>query len=310
MLDTWGLVSRFDRRQHSSEQDGLHRFFLPDAAQGGEKEIVIRLANSDEERSSASQLINRKYAGRGYGTNHAAPIARNCVTFNASCENSVIGTLSLTVDSPDGLACDSTFKDEIDGFRDIQGVRVCELTKFAFDTSPSSLNILASLFHVIFLYGTHFYKCTDLFIEVNPRHRRFYEAMLGFKPVGPVKTNGAVGAPSHLMWLKVSDIRHRIRKYAGTRETNQRSLYPLFFSEREEIAIYRRLLAEMPERQGEAAVAGAGTTPATTLLPSDHAPRPRQAAQRRHRQLPQELRSLPAIYRPGFFEAFASPQTA
>ena len=309
MLDTWGLVSRLDR-QHSTERDGLHRFFLPNANEDGEKEITIRLANSDEERDSATMLINRRYAGRGYGGNHAAPVAPNCVTFNASADNSVIGTLSLTVDSPDGLASDRTFKDEIDGFRAIDGVRVCELTKFAFDTSTSSLNLLASLFHVIFIYGTHVYNGTDLFIEVAPRHRRFYEAMLGFKPVGPVKTNHAVGSLSHLMWLKVSDIRHRIREHAGTPGAGQRSLYPFFFSETEEIGIFKRLLAQMPERHREPAMAETPAHAAPAHLPSDLSHRARQAIQRRRGQVPKEILSAPSSYRHAIFEALVSPQTA
>jgi hypothetical protein len=169
------------------------------------------------------------------------PTAPNCVTFTASSENSVIGTLSLTVDSADGLVCDKTFKAELDKFRAFPGAKLCELTRFAFDTSKPSLNLLASLFHIIFIYGTHHYNCTDLFIEVARRHRRFYEAMLGFKLVGTPTTNDAVGVTSHLMWLKVSDIRRLIDDPASKGAVSPRSLYPYFFSRKEEIGVYNRL---------------------------------------------------------------------
>jgi hypothetical protein len=83
------------------------------------------------------------------------------------------------------------------------------------------------------------YDCTDLFIEVNPRHVRFYEIMLGFSRVGPARNNDKVNAPAQLMWLNVGDIRRLIDKHAGT--GSGRSLYAHFFSAKEEAGIYGRL---------------------------------------------------------------------
>jgi hypothetical protein len=241
-------LPHFDRRRRGAEHDGLHTFDLPNnAGESIDKTITVRLADCDGERNTANMLINRKYSGRGYGANHNVPTAPNCVTFTAASRNSVIGTLSLTVDSSNGLACDKTFKQELDKFRANPGAKLCELTRFAFDTSKPSLNLLASLFHIIFIYGTHHYNCTDLFIEVARRHRRFYEAMLGFKLVGEPTTNDAVGVTSHLMWLKVSDIRRLIDDPASNGIVSPHSLYPYFFSKKEEIGIYNRLASTMPE---------------------------------------------------------------
>jgi hypothetical protein len=208
---------------------------------GVTREIDIRIAHADTELADATKLVNHKYSGRGYGGCHKISSAGNCATFMAYSNNSLIGTLSLTVDSRDGLSGDETFKEELDKFRNADGVKICELTKFAFDNSRSSQRLLGSFFHVIFIYGTFRHSCTDLFIEVNPRHRRFYEAMLGFKVVGTLKTNDSVGAPSYLMRLKVSDIRNYIDKNVGSDRAGSRSLYPYFFSAKEEIDIYKRL---------------------------------------------------------------------
>lgn len=233
---------------HRGRFSDLHTFDLPVGADGSvSKTITVRLADCDGERNSANLLINRKYSGRGYGAGHQVPTSSNCVTFTASSKNSTIGTLSLTVDSPDGLACDRTFKRELDAFRAVPGAKLCELTKFAFDTSKPSLHLLASLFHIIFIYGTHHYNCTDLFIEVNPRHRRFYEAMLGFRSVGAPMTNEAVGAPSHLMRLRVSEIRQQIDRQTLDGSFSPHSLYAFFFSEKEEIGIYNRLVSQVAE---------------------------------------------------------------
>lgn len=247
---TKGMMALLARRRAVADATSdLHTFDLPRREEASlEKSITVRLADSNGARNTANMLINRKYSARGYGSDHKVSAGSTAVTFTASSGASLIGTLSLTVDSPEGLACDKTFKDELDRFRAQPGTRLCELTKFAFDTSSPSLDLLASLFHIIFIYGTHHYDCTDLFIEVNPRHRRFYQAMLGFEAVGPMKINGAVGAPSHLMWLKVSDIRRHIDKHAGRgAAAGSHSLYRFFFSRKEEIGIYNRLASESSE---------------------------------------------------------------
>ncbi|WP_206363590.1 N-acyl amino acid synthase FeeM domain-containing protein [Sphingomonas crocodyli] len=213
------------------------------ASSGELKTITVRLADSDDQRNSARMLVNRRYAWRGYGDQHQIPAKSSHMTFTASSDEGVVGTITLGVDSPAGLAADDIFKDEIDSFRNVPGAKVCELTKLAFDADVSSKPMLAALFHIVFIYGYNEHRCTDLFIEVNPRHRRFYQAMLGFKPVGEVKTNQSVDAPSVLMWLKVDDIRKAIDAHAGHGQESSRSLYPFFFSEKEEQGIFARLAA-------------------------------------------------------------------
>ena len=201
--------------------------------------MTIRLADCDGHRSRANMLLNRMYSWRGYGSGHKLPITPNCVTFTASSGENVIGTLTLTVDSAAGLAADRTFASEIEDFRRAPGAKLCELTKFAFDTSSPARPRLAALFHIIFIYGSMHYDCTDLFIEVNPRHIRFYEVMLGFRPVGAPQVNTDVDAPAQLMWLNVGDIRRQIDNHVGN--GSSRSLYAHFFSAKEEAGIYGRL---------------------------------------------------------------------
>ncbi|CAA9514613.1 MAG: hypothetical protein AVDCRST_MAG91-1831 [uncultured Sphingomonadaceae bacterium] len=231
----------------------LHTFPMPEKAGEPEPEMLtIRLADCDGQKNRANMLLDRMYSWRGYGSGHQVPSAPNCVTFTASSDEEVIGTLTLRVDSPAGLAADATFKQELEPFRNIPGASLCELTKFAFDVSGPSKPRLAALFHIIFIYGSKHYNCTDLFIEVNPRHRRFYQTMLGFECVGPLKPNAAVGAPAQLMWLNVAEIRRYINKHAGDESQAARSLYPHFFSPEEERGIYARL-AGSTDRDGDTA---------------------------------------------------------
>ena len=249
----WGAVRRLrageDRAAREAAGAQLHTIALPSDSGPTEDSLTIRLADCEGQRSRANMLLQRMYSWRGYGRHHELPRAPNCVTFTATSQEDVIGTLTLTVDSRAGLAADRTFKDEIDSFRKGPGARLCELTKFAFDTSTPARPRLAALFHIIFIYGSMHYDCTDLFIEVNPRHTRFYEAMLGFTRIGAPKTNEAVNAPAQLMWLNVADIRRQIDKHAGTSERVSRTLYAHFFSAKEEAGIYGRLAGLNVQRE-------------------------------------------------------------
>ena len=56
-----------------------------------------------------------------------------------------------------------------------------------------------------------------------------------------MRTNAEVNAPSQLMWLNVGDIRRQIDKHGGSAAGATRSLYPHFFSPKEEAGIYGRL---------------------------------------------------------------------
>lgn len=205
-------------------------------------DLTIRLADTDGQRSAANMLLSRMYSWRGYGRNHTVGSSPESVTFTAACKENVVGTLTLTVDSTAGLVADKTFVEEITPFRAAPGAKLCELTKLAFDWGGSSHRHLAALFHLVFIYGSRQFACTDLFIEVNPRHRRYYELMLGFVRVGEIRTNFRVNAPSQLMWLNVGAIRRMIDQHATSSATGQRSLYRHFFSPHEEDGLYRRLI--------------------------------------------------------------------
>jgi len=221
-----------------------------------ERTFQIRLANTETVRSHASSLIHRMYASRGYTVNNPLQENPHRVTMTISEEDKVIGTITLGIDSPSGLLADEIFKDEVDAYR-ARGRRVCELTKLAFDPTTRSKTALASLFHIIFIYLRRVQKCTDIFIEVNPRHRRFYERMLGFKKHGPKKMNPRVNAPAYLLCVETDYVEEQIQKMGGTsgHDNAEKSLYPYFFcpiSEKQNKAAIDRQLAVLHTDQGNA----------------------------------------------------------
>ena len=205
----------------------------------------IRLTDTLEGRNSASMLINKMYAWRGYAGTHRLTDDPNRITLTASGQHGeAVGTVTLGLDCPVGLLCDEIFKEEVDEYRKA-GARVCELTKLAFDPKVQSKEALASLFHLAVIYARDLHNCTDILIEVNPRHRRFYEHMLGFKRHGEARTNTRVNAPAYLLGVNLQYVTEQIEKYGGTSDHpgNERSFYPFFFSVREERGIIERLRA-------------------------------------------------------------------
>lgn len=202
----------------------------------------LRLMDTPAGRNQASMLINKMYSWRGYAGTHALQEDPNRITLSASSRGDVLGTLTLGVDSPAGILADEIFKEEIDVFR-ARGAKVCEITKLAFDPSANSKAAMASLFHLAVLHARDIHGCTDLFIEVNPRHRRFYQNMLGFVPHGEPKNNPRVNAPAYLLRVGFDYVTQQIETLGGKGgdADEKRSFYPLFFSPLEEDGILQRL---------------------------------------------------------------------
>ncbi len=205
--------------------------------------VKIRSADSSGRRGSASVLINRMYATRGYRSS-PLPAERDPsrITLVASEHDEVIGTITIGFDSPSGLHVDDLFAGEVDGLRRA-GRRVCEFTKLAVDSLERSKRVLAALFHVSYIYGHLLMSYDNLLIEVNPRHVRYYRRMLGFRAIGGPRLNLRVNAPAVLMSLDFAHVRAQIAKYGGKPQYSmlERSLYPYSFSPAEESGIVGRL---------------------------------------------------------------------
>ncbi|WP_280152223.1 long-chain N-acyl amino acid synthase [Piscinibacter sp. XHJ-5] len=208
----------------------------------GARVVTLRAADTGGHRSSAQILVHRMYAGRGYKTSTDTPTpASNVVTLIACDQGETIGTISVSFDSPRGLLADDLFLAELNALR-AQGRRLCEFTKLAMDHVVKSRRVLASLFHAAYIWAHLRLGFDDVVIEVNPRHVRYYQRMLGFTVIGPQRLNRRVDAVAVLMRLDFAHARRQIAQFAGRPEVGtERSLYPHFFSAKEEAGIAARL---------------------------------------------------------------------
>jgi hypothetical protein len=204
----------------------------------------VRLANSEARRESASYLIERRYAWRGYAVDSPTPAAPNRITIAAHDEDSIVATVTIGLDSSEGLFIDGLYSEEANRLRS-GGRRIAEFTKLAVDNNSHSKPLLAALFHIAYICARRIHRCTDLLIEVNPRHVAFYRRMLGFEPFGDLRTDRRVGAPAVLLRMCLERGQREIERLGGRIDLvgEVRSLYPYFFAAKEESLIERRLRA-------------------------------------------------------------------
>jgi len=214
---------------------------LPGAAQNLFK---VRLANTEARRESASYLIERRYAWRGYAVDGERARAPNRITIAAHEGDDIVGTVTIGLDSADGLFIDGLYSAQADSLR-AEGLRIAEFTKLAVDNNSYSKPLLAALFHIAYICARRIHRCTDLLIEVNPRHVAFYRRMLGFEPFGEAQMDPRVGAPAVLLRLTLEHAQREIARLGGRTDlaSEVRSLYPYFFAVQEEQLIERRLRA-------------------------------------------------------------------
>ncbi len=219
------------------EQEGTNEFAHED------QEFRIRLANTEERRDSANILINKMYSWRGYGSAGINENNPNRITLIASgADSEVIGTLTVGLDSTMGLFADEMYHEELEALRR-QGCKICEYNKLAVDPKIKSKRILSSLFHIAYLYPYGVFGHTDGVLEVNPRHVKFYERMLGFTQIGPERICPRVHAPGVLLRTNFAYMAEQVEKYGGLMDKADgvKSIYPYFFTKTDETGILGRL---------------------------------------------------------------------
>jgi hypothetical protein len=217
---------------------------LPDGAPGPRR-FKIKAADSESRRGLVASLLRSRYLWRGYKVGGAAgSSSANRFTLVAIEKEQTIGTITVAFDSPQRLSADDAFPLEVETLRH-KGLKLCEFTKLAIDPTVGTKRVLAALFHVAYIIAHRLRGCDVLLIEVNPRHQRYYERMLGCRVLGEARINRSVQAPAVLLTADFAHIMKQIGEFGGRPELaeRERSLYPFAFSLTEEAGIIERLRA-------------------------------------------------------------------
>ena len=198
--------------------DLIQRLAAPGRAVGAPSEAVrARIAVAAEQRTAAEDLVRRRYAWRGYrigsgradGHGAGAASAEHLVTILAEGGCGLVGTLTVRPDAPGGLLAEATYGREIEALRE-GGSRVGELTRLALEKGADWREALDALVQAAWTIARLVHKLTDVVIEVNPRHVRFYERVFGFVQLASGGVCGRVGAPSVLLRLELAAFASRM----------------------------------------------------------------------------------------------------
>ena len=246
---------------------------LPDGV-NGPRRFKIKSVESDERRGLVEALLNTRYAWRGYkAVRLPTDEAVGKFTLAAVEEGMTIGSITVSFDSAaGGLSVDKAFAAEVADLRQ-RGKRICEFVRLAVDPTVGTKRVLAALFHVAYIVAHRIRGYDTLLIEVNPRHVRYYERMLGFRRLSEERMNNSVDAPAVLLGVDFSYVMKQIGEFGGQPErmATERSLYPASFSLREEASILSRMKAkqELLQRRLQEGDDSARTSPPTDFQASD-----------------------------------------
>ena len=157
------------------------------------RKIRVKIASEREELEDAFRLLATNYRACGYegqstGLLRFTPfhVLPSTVTLVAKHEDRVVATLSVVPDTElCGLPMESVYGAEIDGLRR-EGRHLAEATSLA--DQDLGIHEFVRVFKTLIKVGIqyHLRQGGDSWvIAVNPKHRGFYQKVLGFVPLGP-----------------------------------------------------------------------------------------------------------------------------
>jgi hypothetical protein len=159
---------------------------------GLSRDIQVKIATEQEEFEEAFELLAANYRARGYEApsdqpyrftpHHALP---GTVTLVAKHEGHVVATLSLVPDNAIlGLPMESIYGEEIEQLRR-EGRKLAEVVSLA--DEGLSLREFIQVFKALIKLEKQYHARQggdSWVITVNPRHRGFYQKVLGFASLG------------------------------------------------------------------------------------------------------------------------------
>lgn len=171
--------------------------------------MTIHTAHDPILKVQALNLVASRYCDLGYDVGQLAPGYGETIMV-AMIRDELAATITLRHERMGTLACKTTFPYEIEELRQTLNATapsLIEVGRFATSTrlTPAALGEL-------FLTSARTFARDgvdmDLIIEVNPKHRRFYERALGFKAISKTRHCPRVNAPAVLMHLHVDSMPH------------------------------------------------------------------------------------------------------
>jgi hypothetical protein len=189
------------------------------AAEAAQKGCYIRVATRTQQLEAAEELVRKRYEWRGYQVprtqdTYVGSVSRRVVIVAEKSCGGLLGTVSVRPDSPRGLLAEMTYGSEIQALRQ-RGHLLGEVVKLAVDNSAASRFVAETLIRCAYLISHKAHERSHVVIEVNPRHVRFYEKVLGCVVIAAERLCARVDAPSVLMELHLDQFERRLQATSG-----------------------------------------------------------------------------------------------
>lgn len=167
---------------------------------GSSGSLLVRPTANHREEQACHQLVRRMYAWRGYLSEPVCThLTRDRLTLAAWRDGELAATLTLARDNGSNLMAEALYPAEIAELRNKERV-ICEYSRLALDPVTSSTQLMEQFFRMAYELAKSHFSAKDAIVEINPRHRRFYEREIGFTQFGPLRICPRVDAPALLLY--------------------------------------------------------------------------------------------------------------
>lgn len=201
--------------------------------------VEVRVASTVDEYLAAAKLVHDGYVGKGIDQAHGTGVRvtpflalPSTVVFGAFRDGTMIGTMSLVVDSSLGLPLQRVYRAEVDSIR-AEGRRVAECGSLCVDRAHRGSGVSYLLYKAMFSTA-QMLGVDDLVIAVHPHARDLYEAALCFEQVGGTKRYPGLNRSAQAVALRLRCRESRdlaLRAFGSGTDLN--NAHYLYFERRE-----------------------------------------------------------------------------
>jgi len=213
-------------------------------------EFSVKLAQTLEEREAVFRLAYQVYFEKGFIKKNSREMLIREYDFDDATailmvkdhSNNIVGSVTLVFDGESYLPAQTLYGEEILNLRR-SGEKTVEISRLIIDPKfRNSKEILLLMINYLFIFASYVRNFTYLAIEVNPRHKNYYQELLGFHQVGGEKPCPSVeNAPALLLCLPLCHYKKeltRCERLVGLNK-KERTLYQQFIRpEQEDLVIY------------------------------------------------------------------------
>ena len=214
------------------------------------RQFTIKIANTLVEREAVFRMGYQIYLDKGF----IKPNSQNWMVQNYDFDEDTVilmvqdqdknlaGSLTMVFDGSSKLPAEKIYGKELKDLKN-SGERMVELSRLVVNPGyRNSKEILVLLFNYLAIYSYHIKNYTSLVVEVNPRHKDYYKALLNFDEIGKEKACPMVqNAPAVLLHLPLKRYQSEVIRCKNQNNTDkrERSLYSFFLKpEQENLVAY------------------------------------------------------------------------